>query len=154
MARLSRAEGEVLLDRFRRHLKDHGQPVTRPRQQIARVVLLSDEHLSVEQIRRQLLAAGASVGLATIYRTLELLVESGLVRAHDFGQGYRRYEPNPPQPSHHHLICLRCGRVEEFQHERLERMLPIIADEHGYEAERHRLELYGTCRDCRRRAFG
>ena len=60
MARLSRAEGEVLLDRFRRHHKDHGQPVTRPRQQIARVVLLSDEHLSVEQIRRQLLAAGAS----------------------------------------------------------------------------------------------
>ena len=62
MARLSRAEGEVLLDRFRRHLKDHGQPVTRPRQLIARVVLLSDEHLSVEQIRRQLHAAGASVG--------------------------------------------------------------------------------------------
>lgn len=154
MARLTSAEGEVLLDEFRRYLRDHGQPVTRPRDRVARVVLRSDEHLSVEQIHQQLVQQGESVGLATIYRTLELLEKSGLVRAHDFGQGFRRFEPNPGQGSHYHLICLRCGRVEEFQHERLERMLPIIADEHGYEAERHRLELYGTCRDCRRRAFG
>ncbi len=77
-----------------------------------------------------------------------------IVHINQLRQGYRRFEPNPPQPSHHHLICLRCGRVEEFQHERLERMLPIIADEHGFKAERHRLELYGTCRECQRRAFG
>jgi Fur family ferric uptake transcriptional regulator len=117
-------------------------------------VLLSAEHLSVEEIRTQLAQDGAAVGLATIYRTLELLEQSGLVRAHDFGQGYRRFEPSPSQGSHYHLVCTRCGQVVEFQHERLERMLPIIADEHGFQPERHRLELYGTCQACRRRAFG
>jgi Fur family ferric uptake transcriptional regulator len=154
MARLSRAESEVLLDQFRRYLRDHGQPVTRPRDRVAQAVLLSDEHLSVDQIRRRLREDGVTVGLATIYRTLELLEQSGLVRSHDFGQGYRRFEPNPSRPGHYHLICLRCGRVEEFQHERLERILPMIADEHGFRPERQRLELYGTCRDCQRRAFG
>ena len=62
-----------------------------------------------------------------------MLVESGLVRAHDFGEGFKRYEPMPAQAYHEHLICERCGRVVEFQNERLERMLPVIADEHAFQ---------------------
>jgi Fur family transcriptional regulator, ferric uptake regulator len=86
-----------------------------------------------------------------VYRTLEVLVESGLVRANDFGEGFKRYEPMPAQAHHEHLICERCGRVVEFQNERLERMLPIIADEHAFQHERHRVEIYGVCRECRQR---
>ena len=153
MSHLEKGEGAALLDRFRAHLRDHRQPVTRQREQIARVVLESEEHLSIEEIRDRLLAVGESPGLATIYRTVDLLVESGLVRARDFDQGFRRFEPVPEPGDHHHLICSRCGRVDEFTHERLERMLPMIADEHGFQLERHRLEIYGTCRECRRR-FG
>ncbi len=154
MAQLATGEGAALVERFRRYLRDHRQPVTRQRDRVAEIVLLSDEHLSVEQIRRRLREQGAAVGLATIYRTLELLEKSGLVRGHDFGQGFRRYEPMPAQTHHEHLICLRCGRVEEFAHERLERMLPIIADEHGFQPERHRVEIYGVCRSCQRRILG
>ena len=153
MSHLEKGEGAALLDRFRAHLRDHRQPVTRQREQIARVVLESEEHLSIEEIHDRLLAVGESPGLATIYRTVDLLVESGLVRARDFDQGYRRFEPVPEPGDHHHLICSRCGRVDEFTHERLERMLPMIADEHGFQLQRHRLEIYGTCRECRRR-FG
>lgn len=151
MPRLATSEGAALLERFHRYLRDHHQPVTRPRDRVAEVVLQSGDHLSVDQIRRALRDGGTPVGLATIYRTLDLLVRSGVVRAHDFGQGFRRYEPMPAQAHHHHLICVRCGKVEEFTHERLERMLPMIADEHGFQPERHRLEIYGTCRDCQRR---
>jgi len=154
MPHLATGEGAALLERFRRYLRDHRQPVTRQRDQVAEVVLCSEDHLSVEQIRRQLKDQGEVVGLATIYRTLDLLVRSGLVRAHDFGQGFRRYEPMPAQAHHHHLVCVRCGKVEEFSHDRLERMLPIIADEHGFQPERHRLEIYGVCRDCQRRVLG
>jgi Fur family ferric uptake transcriptional regulator len=154
MARLATGEGAALLDRFHRFLRDHRQPVTGPRDRVARLVLGSDDHLSVTQIRRALRQEGAPVGLATIYRTLDLLVRSGLVRAHDFGQGFRRYEAMPAQAHHHHLICVRCGKVAEFAHERLERMLPIIADEHGFQTERHRLEIYGVCRECQRRVLG
>ena len=154
MAHLATGEGQALLERFRRYLRDHRQPVTRQRDEIAEMVLTSDDHLSVEQIRRRLKARGTAVGLATIYRTVDLLEKSGLVRAHDFGQGVRRYEPMPAQTHHEHLICLRCGRVEEFTHERLERMLPMIADEYGFQPDRHRVEIYGTCRDCQRRGLG
>jgi Fur family ferric uptake transcriptional regulator len=154
MPRLAAGEGAALLERFRRFLRDHRQPVTRPRDRVAEVVLASDDHLSVDQIRRVLRDQDEPVGLATIYRTLDLLVKSGLVRAHDFGQGFRRYEPMPAQAHHHHLICVRCNKVEEFAHERLERLLPIVADEHGLQPERYRLEIYGVCRECQRRGLG
>jgi Fur family ferric uptake transcriptional regulator len=154
MARLASGEGEALVERFRRYLRDHHQPVTQQRDHVAEIVLTSDDHLSVEQIRRRLAERGTRVGLATIYRTVDLLTRSGLVRGHDFGQGFRRYEPVPTQSTHEHLICERCGSVTEFAHERLERMLPIIADEYGFRPERHRIEIYGVCRDCQRRGLG
>ncbi len=90
MARLARGEGAALLDRFRRYLRDHHQPVTRQRDLEAQAVFLSEEHLSVDEILRLLRQQGEAVGTATVYRTLEVLVESGLVRAHDFGEGFKR----------------------------------------------------------------
>jgi Fur family transcriptional regulator, ferric uptake regulator len=154
MPRLASGEGAVLLERFRRYLRDHRQPITRQRDLVARTVFFSDDHPSVEGIRRALKERGERVGTATVYRTLEVLVESGLVRAHDFGEGFKRYEPMPAQAHHEHLICERCGRVVEFQNEPLERMLPIIADEHRFQHSHHRIEIYGVCRDCRRLELG
>jgi Fur family ferric uptake transcriptional regulator len=151
MPLLAEGEGAALLERFRRYLRDRHLPVTRQRDLIAQAVFLSDDHPSVEGIRRVLEQRGEHVGVATVYRTLEVLVESGLVRAHDFGEGFRRYEPMPSQTDHEHLICERCGRVIEFQHERLERMLPALADEHGFQHQRHSVEIYGVCRECRQR---
>jgi Fur family transcriptional regulator, ferric uptake regulator len=151
MAHLDRGEGPALLERFRRFLRDHRLPVTRQRDLVAQTVLLAEDHLSVDGIRRRLRDKGERVGTATVYRTLDVLLESGLVRAHDFGEGFKRYEPMPAQAHHEHLICERCGRVVEFQNERLERMLPVIADEHGFQHDRHRVEIYGVCRECRQR---
>jgi len=154
MAQLDKAQGAALLDRFRRHLREHHQPVTRQRDLVAQVVLLSEDHLSVEAIRRQLKQLGERVGTATVYRTLDLLVQSGLVRAHEFGEGFKRYEPVLAQGDHEHLICERCGRVVEFANERLERMLPVLADEHGFQHRRHSVEVYGVCQACLRRELG
>jgi Fur family transcriptional regulator, ferric uptake regulator len=151
MPPVARAEGAALLDRFRRYLRDHRQPVTRQRDLIAQIVFLSEDHPSVDVIIRRLRDQGEAVGTATVYRTLEVLVESGLVRAHDFGEGFKRYESMPAQAYHEHLICERCGSVVEFHNERLERMLPVIADEHAFKHSRHRVEIYGVCRDCLRR---
>jgi Fur family ferric uptake transcriptional regulator len=150
MTGLAEAEGAALLDRFHRYLRDHRQPVTRQRDLVAQTVFDSDDHPSVDVILRRLRERGEAVGTATVYRTLELLVESGLVRAHDFGEGFKRYESMPAQARHEHLICDRCGRVVEFQNERLERILPIIADEHAFQHSNHRVEIYGVCRECRR----
>lgn len=151
---LSGDEGAALLERFRRYLREHHLPVTRQREAVADVLFRSDNHLAVEVIERRLKERGARVGTATVYRTLELLLEAGLARAHDFGEGYRRFEPMPARPHHGHLVCSRCGRVTEFTNESLERILPIVADEHAFQHRRHRIEIYGLCRDCRQRDLG
>ena len=155
MTRLSADERRQLLQRFRDWLTEHRQPVTRQRDIIAELVFASDEHLSVDRLREALVARGQKVGTATIYRTLDLLERAGFVRAHRFGGGYRRYEAAAGAADEHgHLICDQCGQVIEFTNDQLTRLLGIVADEHGFQRQRHRVEITGTCRDCLARELG
>lgn len=137
--------------RFRAYLEDHSLPVTQQRQAVAEEVLFASTHLSVGDIEERLRARGVAVGKATVYRTLELLRDAGLIQEHDFGEGFKRYEPMVAQSHHEHLICTECGKVVEFSSERLERMKALIAEEHGFRPHHHRLEIYGICRECQRR---
>lgn len=150
MARLSPRERADLADRFRQYLEDHRLPRTRQRDRIAEIVFGSEAHPSAGDIQRTLTEGDDRVGTATVYRTLELLTASGLVRGHDFGDGFKRYEATPMRQGHEHLICVRCGKVVEFTNERLERMLPIISDEHAFVHHRHHVEIYGLCGGCRK----
>lgn len=147
-----KVDAEALLEVFRKYLRDHNLPVTHQREAIARAVFFSDEHLSVGDIERSLEIDGVRAGKATIYRTLELMSRGGLVQEHDFGEGFKRYEPLGAQTHHEHLICVECGKVVEFSSERFERMKSLIADEYGYRYHHHRLEIYGVCPDCQKRA--
>jgi Fur family ferric uptake transcriptional regulator len=139
---------ERMLDEFRTYLRDHNLPVTAQRLAIADVLLGSDRHLSVEDIVRELEQRGAPAGTATVYRTIEVLVRSGLVVERDFGEGFRRFETARDVPHHEHLLCTVCGRVTEFRDERLERMTMLIAEGHRFARQRHRLVIYGICESC------
>ena len=139
------------LDEFRAYLRDHNLPVTPQRLAIAEVVLLRDRHLSAEEIEQELAAKDVSVGTATVYRTLDVLVRSGLVVERDFGEGFKRYESARGIPQHEHLLCTMCGKVTEFRDERLERMTTLLAEAHGFARQRHRLVIYGICGECQRR---
>ena len=142
------------LDAFRRFLRERSLPVTTQREQVAEVLFAAGGHQSVEDIEKLLRGRDLHVGKATIYRTLDLLADSGMIIERDFGEGFRRYERVPGHPHHEHLICLRCGKVVEFQNDRLERMKALIADEYGFQHSHHRLEIYGVCRECQQRAGG
>lgn len=137
-------------DAFRQYLRDHNLPITTQRLAIADIVFGTDRHLSAEEIAVELKSQGAAAGTATVYRTLEVLVRSGLVVERDFGEGFKRYEASRGVPHHEHLICTSCGRVEEFRDERLERMTTLLAEMHDYTRQRHRLVIHGICGDCRR----
>jgi Fur family transcriptional regulator, ferric uptake regulator len=101
---------------FRRYLREQGLPVTQQREAVADVVFSSTGHLSVEDIEAELKRHGERIGKATIYRTVEILVRSGLVEEHDFGEGFKRYEHLfGQQPIHEHLICTTAAGVVEFQ---------------------------------------
>lgn len=138
-----------VIDAFRAYLRDHNLPVTAQRLAIADIILGSANHLSAEDIMIELGARGASVGTATVYRTLEVLLRSGLVVERDFGEGFKRFEAARGVPNHEHLMCTLCGRVTEFRDERLERMTMLIAEQHGYARQRHLLVISGICDQCR-----
>ena len=141
---------EADLEAFRSFLRDHSLPVTAQRLAIAEVVLGTERHLSAEDVASALKSRGANAGTATIYRTLEVMVRSGLVVERDFGEGFKRYEAARGIPHHEHLLCTVCGRVTEFRDERLERMTTLLAEAHDFSRQRHRLVIYGLCGDCRR----
>ena len=139
---------QAVVDRFIGYLREHNLPVTAQRLAIAEILLTSHRHLSAEEVATEVTAGGKKVGTATVYRTIDTLVESGLVVERDFGEGFRRFEPARDIPHHEHLVCTLCGRVEEFRDERLERMTTIVAESRGFARQRHRLVIHGVCRDC------
>lgn len=134
---------------FRRYLRQQGLPVTQQREVVADVVFSSREHLSVEDIEARLKDRGERIGKATIYRTMEILVRSGLVEDHDFGDGFKRYEHLfGHQPVHEHLVCTNCREVVEFQSPEIAKLQDAVSRQHGFLPTRHRLEIYGLCAKC------
>ena len=140
--------GERGIERFREHLRNTNLPVTSQRMRIARILFDTHRHVSADEIMERLRTEGEAVGKATVYRTLGLLVEAGLVREHDFGEGFRRYEPNPTRPHHEHLVCTECGKVIEFEAPEIERIETEIADRHHFLPDHHKVEIYGLCEEC------
>jgi Fur family ferric uptake transcriptional regulator len=127
-------------------------PLTPQRLAIAGMLLGSDRHLSAEELIDALARNGLKVGTATVYRTIDVLLESGFVVERDRGEGFRRFEAKRDLPHHEQLLCTVCGRVEEFREAALERITQRVAGAHGYVRERHRLVVYGMCADCVRTA--
>jgi Fur family ferric uptake transcriptional regulator len=108
------------------------------------------EHLSAEELHALVGQTNPEVGLATVYRTLELLTGLRVVQAVDFGDGRLRYElAGEERHTHHHLLCLECGRVEEVRDDLLERLEQSIEAEHGFSILDHQVKFIGLCRECR-----
>jgi Fur family ferric uptake transcriptional regulator len=106
--------------------------------------------LSAQETYEQIAAGGTRVGIASVYRVLDLLAARGLLTRIDLGDGVARYEPaRPDGHHHHHLVCGDCGKVEAFEDDALERELSRVADRLGYPVDAHDVVLRGACGDCR-----
>ena len=113
--------------------------------------LLADETccLTAQEIFDRLREAGRPVGIASVYRALDLLVERRLVQRVDVGSGIARYEAAHGEAHHHHLVCGDCGKVEAFSDESLERAINGVTARIGYAIAAHEVVLHGACGDCR-----
>ena len=131
-------------------LKDSGLKATLPRRKILELFEASKvRHLSAEDVYKALLGEGIDVGLATVYRVLTQFEHAGLLSRQHFETGKAVYELN--QGGHHdHLVCLQCGRVEEFYDPEIEKRQNEVARQRGFELHAHSLALYADCtkRDC------
>jgi Fur family ferric uptake transcriptional regulator len=130
-------------------LKSSGLKATLPRLKILEVFQRAAQsaqvrHLSAEDVYKALIAENLDVGLATVYRVLQQFEQAGLLMRNHFEQGRAVFELN--EGSHHdHLVCLTCGRVEEFVDTEIEQRQHKIAQAHGYKLQDHALALYGVC---------
>ena len=131
------------MDRLEKICVAKGMRMTEQRRVIARVLSLADDHPDVEEIHRRATEIDANISIATVYRTMRLFEEAGVVERHDFQDGRARYE-EATEDHHDHLIDLRSGEVIEFVNEEIEALQKRIAEQHGYKLVDHRLELYGV----------
>lgn len=138
------------LDTFRQWLRDRGLKTTSQRDDIAKVFLTGDRHISAEELYGEVKKVNPRVGYATVYRTLRLLKECGVAVERHFNDGEARYETAEREKhAHDHFICERCARIVEFAGFELDALDERIAKKLGAVVTRHRLEIYGICRECR-----
>jgi len=130
------------LDRYLGHQK---LKQTRQRKIICDAILRLNTHVDADELHKDVTHQGHDIGLATIYRTLNLLTEAGLLEMKTFQDGRSLYELREPDGHHDHLICLDCGRVVEFENDQIEKIQQDIARRHGMQLKTHRLDLFGHC---------
>jgi Fur family ferric uptake transcriptional regulator len=106
------------------------------------------DHFDAEELYQRLKERQAGVSRATVYRTLILLDQSGLVRKMEIGENRSLYEHILGHPHHDHLICLSCGRLQEFSHPLIEEMQSQVCAQHSFGMLSHALQIYGFCREC------
>lgn len=129
-------------------LKQAGLKTTLPRLKVLSILENSVvRHLSAEDVYRELLAEKESIGLATVYRVLTQFENAGLVIRHNF-EGERSVFELNDLDHHDHLVCAKCGRVDEFFDQRIEALQEQVAKERGFKLQDHSLTLYGVCRRC------
>lgn len=149
-----RSEIDTELDEVERRLRGQGHRWTSQRRRIVAVVFGTHEHFSAEELLDMCRHEDSRVSRATVYRTLTMLEEAGLVAGLEVGDGGKRFEHVLGHEHHDHMICRTCGKIIEFHDAKLEAMKTAIADRHGYDMVSHELKLFVECRDraCKRRA--
>ena len=131
-------------------LQKVGLKATLPRLKILKFLEdIDHRHMSAEDVYKAMLEQGEDIGLATIYRVLTQFESAGLVTRHHFEGGHSVFELDQGQ-HHDHILCVKCGKVDEFVDETIEERQRMIAKDKGYDITDHSLYLYGICSDCQK----
>jgi Fur family ferric uptake transcriptional regulator len=142
---------EARIDKIKQQLQSQGYKLTPQREATVRVLLENEEdHLSAEDVFMLVKDKAPEIGLATVYRTLELLSELHVVEKMNFGDGVARYDlrSDSAYHHHHHLICVKCGAVDEIMEDWLTPLEERLAVEYNFKVHDHRLDFQGICHRC------
>jgi Fe2+ or Zn2+ uptake regulation protein len=136
------------LERFKSWLKSRHQPATPQRLAIASIVLGAEQPMAADEVVDRLRSAGPAPGVATVYRTIDVLIECGIVIEEDNHEGFRRFVPVRGDVSTDELLCTQCGAVTPVTDRMIGERAKAAADASGFTAIRHRLVVYGRCASC------
>ncbi len=135
-------------DIFREYLRASGIRYSRQREQVLDVFLEVEDHLTVDQLLSHVKRKYPRIGRVTVYRAMKVICDAGLAEEVDLGDGVKRYEHRYNHEHHDHLICKRCGRVEELTDPEMERLQDELMRRFGFKPISHRLQLFGICPQC------
>ena len=130
-------------------LQNEGLRYTSKRQIVWDEICRNDNHRDADEIYFKIRKSGNKVSRATVYRTIDVLVKNNLVRKLKLGDGRNRYENKLETGHHDHIVCIQCGRIDEFMDENIEKLQDEIAKKYQFKIVRHIHQLFGLCRDCR-----
>jgi Fur family ferric uptake transcriptional regulator len=134
--------------RFEAYLRSKKLKLTGERMEILAAIFLKNAHFDAEELHAELKQQGRDISRATVYRTLDLLVQCGLVRKSSLGSSHANYEAAHDDEHHDHLICLNCNKVMEFYRPDLEKMQEDICRDRQFKPLHHSLQIFGLCSDC------
>ncbi|WP_333783092.1 Fur family transcriptional regulator [Lutispora saccharofermentans] len=136
---------------LKKKIKEKGFKFTPQRKSILDVIIANEgKHLSAEEIYEMVKNNCPDIGLATVYRTMQILDEAGMVYKHNFDDGRSRYELyHDEDHQHHHLICINCGKVVEVEEDLLEQLEHEVESKYDFSIINHNLKFFGYCRECR-----
>ena len=148
---MSVVEKNVAKEKFMDFLAHKNLRITSQRQAIVDTVFSTDQHFTADQLLAWSRRRDKSVSRATVYRTLPLLTESGLVREMDFGKDYKFYDPNyAAHPNHNHIICNDCEKIVEFESDKIEKLESEITRRLGFSIKTQRLQITGSCEELKK----
>ncbi|UCF69705.1 MAG: transcriptional repressor [candidate division WOR-3 bacterium] len=142
--------GEAIA-RFAKHKSTHGLKSSDKRSFVVDHFIQADRHFTVEELYFEVKKLRPEISYSTVYRALKLLAKCGLASESMFGETVSRYEPVHSSAHHDHLVCNKCGRIIEFENDKIEKLQKDVARNYDFLVSAHRLELYGLCKKCRRK---
>ena len=140
-----------ILRTFQEYLVTRGLNLTRQREEVLRCLMAAERHLALDDVYAAAKRRDPTIGRATVFRTLRLLQECGLVAEVGSADGRARFELKADRPHHDHMICVECGGITEFESPMMEQFQNEAIKRHGFVALWHRHEIFGRCADCSKR---
>lgn len=141
-------EMAAVIQQVREEARRRGVRWTNQRQVIVETFMGCEDHVTVEELHRRVRILDATVSAATVYRTINMLVEINVATKRHFGESSATFEPSLHKHHHDHLVCMSCNKIQEFELQEIEDLQEKVAADHGFQLVQHRLELYGICREC------
>ena len=142
-----------LMERYENVFRDNNYKLTAQRRDILDVLVgNSGKHFSAEELYAEVKKINPDIGLATVYRTLELMCQLGIAHQLDFDTNYKRYELNLEGDHHHHLICVDCGKIVEFTDQDMEDFEKRLEKDYDFRIIDHNIKVFGYCKECRERS--
>lgn len=137
------------LEAYKNYIKENNIKQSKPREKILKKFLETEKHITITELYELIKKEYPDIGIATVYRAMKVICDSGLAEEIDIGDGTKRFEHKFEHKHHDHLVCIKCGKIIEFENESIEALQKEICKEYNFTIVNHKLQIFGYCSNCK-----